>query len=49
MSIALILPKRLNNKALPSITGFEANGPKLPNPKIAVPSEIIATLLPLPV
>ena len=41
--------KRLNNTPLPSITGLDASGPKLPRPKIAVPSEITATRLPLPV
>ena len=49
ISIASIPAKRLNNKALPSITGFEASGPRLPKPKIAVPLEIIATEFPLPV
>ena len=41
--------KRLNSSAFPSITGFEANGPKLPRPNIAVPFVITATMLPLPV
>ena len=41
--------KRLNNNALPSITGLDAKGPKLPKPKIAVPLVITATMLPLPV
>ena len=41
--------KRLNNRDLPSITGLDANGPRLPRPKIAEPSVITATRLPLPV
>ena len=49
ISIASIPAKRLNRRALPSITGFDARGPKLPKPKIAVPLEMIATELPLPV
>ena len=39
----------LNNKPLPSITGFEASGPMSPNPKTAVPFDITATKLPLAV
>ncbi len=39
----------LNNTALPSITGFEAKGPRSPRPKIAEPFEITATRLPLAV
>ena len=49
ISKELIPAKRLNNKALPSITGLDAIGPKLPKPKIAVPLVITATVLPLPV
>ncbi|CSB76916.1 Uncharacterised protein [Vibrio cholerae] len=41
--------KRLNSSALPSMTGLEAIGPKFPNPKIAVPLEITATVLPFAV
>ena len=33
----------LNKRPLPSITGFDANGPISPNPKTAVPLEITAT------
>ena len=39
----------LNKTALPSMTGFEASAPKFPNPKTAVPLEIIATIFPLAV
>ena len=39
----------LNKTDLPSITGFDAIAPKLPNPSIAVPFEITATILPLDV
>ena len=39
----------LNSKPFPSITGLEASGPILPNPKTAVPLEITATKLPLAV
>ena len=49
MSIESSPAKRLNNSALPSITGFDASGPKLPKPRIAVPLLITATMLPLPV
>ena len=49
ISIASIPAKRLNNKALPSITGLEARGPRAPKPKIAVPLEIMATEFPFPV
>ncbi len=34
----------LNKSAFPSITGIAANGPILPNPSTAVPSETIATV-----
>src|SRR5690606_246043 len=44
-----MLAKRLNNRALPSITGLLANGPRLPKPRMAVPLVITATRLPLPV
>ena len=37
----------LNNTALPSITGLDANAPKLPIPKIAEPLLITATKFPL--
>ncbi len=47
ISIELIPAKCLNNKLLPSKTGLEANAPKLPKLKIALPSEITATRLPL--
>ncbi|MDT4821802.1 hypothetical protein FQZ97_549890 [compost metagenome] len=49
MSNTSIPAKRLNSTPLPSITGLEASGPRLPRPRIAVPSEITATRLPLPV
>ena len=39
--------KRLNNIALPSITGFDASAPRFPNPSIAEPLLITATKLPL--
>ena len=39
----------LNNKAFPSITGFEASGPISPSPKTAVPLVITATKLPFAV
>ncbi len=39
----------LNKIPLPSMTGFEAKGPMLPNPKTAVPFEITATRFPLAV
>ena len=44
-----ISAKILNNKAFPSITGFEASGPMSPNPKTAVPLVITATKFPLAV
>ena len=46
ISMASIPAKRLNNSALPSMTGLDAKAPKLPKPKIAVPFEITATKLP---
>ena len=49
ISIESISAKRLNKSALPSITGFDASGPKLPRPRIAVPLVITATKLPLAV
>ena len=49
MSMASTSAKRLNNTPLPSITGLEASGPRLPSPRIAVPLEITATRLPLEV
>jgi len=39
----------LNRATLPSITGFEAWAPRSPRPSTAVPFEITATRLPLPV
>jgi hypothetical protein len=39
--------KRLNSTALPSITGLEASAPRLPRPRMAVPLEMTATMLPL--
>ncbi len=49
ISIESIPAKRLNNSDLPSITGLDAKGPRLPRPKIAVPSVITATRLPFAV
>lgn len=49
IGIASILPKRLYNALLPSITGIAAAAPISPNPKTRVPSEITATALPLQV
>ena len=45
-SIASISANLLNNTAFPSITGFEAIAPKLPNPSIAEPLLITATRFP---
>ncbi len=42
---ASIPAKRLNNAALPSITGRAAFGPMLPRPSTAEPSVTTATLL----
>ena len=49
MSIASTSANLLKSTALPSITGFAASEPKLPNPKIADPFEITATKFPLDV
>ena len=46
-SMESISENLLNKTALPSITGFEADAPKLPSPSIAVPFVITATRLPL--
>ena len=46
-SIESTSAKRLNRTALPSITGLEASAPRLPRPRIAVPLEMTATMLPL--
>jgi hypothetical protein len=46
-SIESMSANRLNKIALPSITGFEARAPKLPNPSIAEPLLITATKFPL--
>ena len=46
-SIESISANLLNSTAFPSITGLEANAPKLPNPKIAEPLLITATKFPL--
>ena len=46
-SIESMSAKRLNSTALPSITGFDASAPRLPSPRMAVPLEITATMLPL--
>src|SRR6516162_240058 len=42
----IISAKRLNNTALPSITGFAASGPMFPRPNTAVPLETTATRFP---
>jgi len=47
MSIESTYENFLNNTDLPSMTGFEALAPKLPNPKMAVPLDITATVFPL--
>ena len=49
MSMALTSAKRLKSTALPSITGFDASAPRLPSPRIAVPFDTTATMLPLTV
>ncbi len=41
--------KRLNSTDLPSITGLDAMWPRLPRPRMAVPFEMTATMLPLAV
>ena len=41
--------KRLNNAALPSMTGLAASAPRSPSPRTAVPFEITATKLPFEV
>ncbi len=46
MSIESTSANLLNKTAFPSITGLDASAPKLPSPKIAVPLEITATILP---
>ena len=46
MSKTSMLANFLNNTALPSITGLEANGPILPKPNTAVPLVITPTRLP---
>jgi hypothetical protein len=47
MSMASTSANRLKRTALPSITGFDASAPRFPSPRIAVPFEITATMLPL--
>jgi len=37
----------LNKTALPSMTGLDALAPKFPKPRIAVPFEMTATIVPL--
>ena len=49
MSILSISAKILNNIPFPSITGFDASGPRFPRPKMAVPLDITATKFPLAV
>ena len=45
MGNASMSANRLNNAALPSITGSAANGPMSPSPSTAVPSVTTATVL----
>ena len=47
ISIESISANLLNSTDLPSITGFDANAPKFPSPKIADPLLITATKFPL--
>ena len=47
MGTALRPAKRPNSWALPSMTGSAALGPMSPRPSTAVPSEMMATLLPV--
>ena len=49
MSMESTSAKRLNSTLLPSITGLEASAPRSPRPRMAVPLEITATMLPLEV
>ncbi len=44
-----ISAKRLNSAILPSMTGIAAAGPRLPRPRMALPSVTTATMLPLAV
>ena len=48
-SIPSISANFLNNTALPSMTGFEANAPIFPKPKTAVPLDMTATVFPFEV
>ena len=47
ISIESMSANLLNKTALPSITGLDANAPRLPSPKIAEPLLITATKFPL--
>ena len=47
ISIESISANLLNKTDFPSITGLEANDPRLPKPKIAEPLLITATRFPL--
>ena len=47
ISIESMSANLLNKTDFPSMTGLDANAPKLPRPKIAVPLLITATKLPL--
>ena len=47
ISIESMSANLLNKTDLPSITGFEANAPRFPRPKIAEPLLITATKFPL--
>ena len=49
MSMASTSAKRLKSTPLPSITGLAASGPRSPRPRIAVPFDTTATMLPLDV
>ena len=47
MSMESISANLLNKTDFPSITGFDANAPKFPKPRIADPLLITATKFPL--
>ena len=49
MSMESTSAKRLKRMLLPSITGFDAKAPRSPSPRMAVPLEITATMLPFDV
>lgn len=47
MSMESTYENFLNKTDLPSMTGLDALAPRLPSPRIAVPLDITATVLPL--